>query len=287
MIRSALLALDTSLASETALEMAIALCKRYGDNLEGKQKPLHLSGVAVVDVAGIKAPTSVPLGAGAFKKQRDETLLQNAQEKTEQVLQHFEERCKAAGIPHTAIRSEGMPYEQIELAARSHDIILIGRDTNFHYETSETVGATVKQLLVDSARPVIVYPQQLPDNHRVVVAYDGSVTSAHALHLWTLLEIRSPLTEIHLVSVSDQQAKADARLAEAARLLEFHDCQATLHYIPKVKPVGDCLSEFVNDIKPRMVVLGAYGRGGLKEALFGSATNRMLDQCNCPLFLSK
>lgn len=287
MIRSALLALDNSPASHTALEMAILFCQRYAEVHGGGMDALHLTGVAVVDVPGIKTPTSVPLGAGAFKKQRDETLLQHAHDNAEEILTRFEERCQTAGIPFTAIRSEGMPYEKIELAARSHDVILIGRDTNFHYETSEIIGATVKKLLTDSARPVIVYPEKLPDNHRVVVAYDGSVTAAKALHMWTLLEIRSPQTEIHLVSVSGEDEKANARLAEAAKLLEFHGLSAILHPVRKVKSVHDHLSQVVHELAPRMVVLGAYGRGGFKEAFFGSSTNRMLESSGCPLFLYK
>ncbi|MHC2068867.1 universal stress protein [Bremerella sp. T1] len=287
MIRSALIALDNSPSSQTALEMAISFCQRYAARNEGRIDAIHLSGVAVVDIPGIKAPTSLPIGAGAYKKQRDETLIKEAQERTDEILQYFEARCNEVGIPHTAIRSEGLPYEQIERQALSHDVILIGRDTNFHYETSEDVGATVRKLLVDNARPVVVYPQQMPDNHRVVIAYDGSNPAAHALQMWTLLEIRGPQTEIHVVSISGEEAKAQARLTEAAKFLEFHGLSAQLHYVPKERRVVEMLAEKVKELSPRMVVLGAYGRGGFKETLFGSSTNQMLETANCPLFLYK
>ena len=287
MIRSALLALDNSPSSKIAVEMAIALCQRYAEKHNGRTDAIHLSGVAVVDLPGIKAPTSVPIGAGAYKKQRDETLLKEAQERMEQILHAFEQRCLAENIPYSCIPSEGLPYEQIERHALSHDVILIGKETNFHFETSEYVGATVRKLLVDNARPVIVYPDQLPNNHRVVIAYDGSNPAAHALQLWTLLEIYGPQTEIHLVSVSGEEAKAHERLDEAAKFLEFHGLTATKHAILKTKSVVELLAEKVAELSPRMVILGAYGRGGFKEAFFGSSTNKMLETANCPLFLYK
>ncbi|GAA4430846.1 universal stress protein [Bremerella cremea] len=287
MIRSALLALDNSPSSRTALEMAIAFCQRYAAQNEGRTDAIHLSGVAVVDIPGIKAPTSVPIGAGAYKKHRDDTLIKEAEERAEQILKDFEDRCSSEGIPFTAIRSEGLPYEQIESQALSHDVVLIGRDTNFHYETSEDVGATVRKLLIDNARPVIVYPEQMPDNHRVVIAYDGSNPAAHALQMWTLLEIRGPQTEVHVVSISGEEEKAQTRLAQADKFLQFHGLSAQLHYVPKTGRVVDLLAEKVKELSPRMVVLGAYGRGGFKETLFGSSTNQMLETAGCPLFLYK
>ncbi|PQO31097.1 hypothetical protein C5Y96_12120 [Blastopirellula marina] len=287
MIRSALIALDNSPSSKTALDMAISFCQRYAARNEGKTDIIHLSGVAVVDIPGIKAPTSLPIGAGAYKKQRDDTLISEAKERAEEILGEFESRCNEAGIPHTSIGSEGLPYEQIERHALRHDVILIGRDTNFHYETSEDVGATVRKLLVDNARPVIVYPQKMPDNHRVVIAYDGSATAAHALQMWTLLEIRGPQTEVHVVSISDSEDKATPRLEEAAQFLKFHGIDAQLHFVPKERRVVEMLAEKVKELSPRMVILGAYGRGGFKETIFGSSTNKMLETANCPLFLYK
>lgn len=287
MIRSALLALDNSSSSKIALDMAIALCQRYAEKNDGRTDTIHLSGVAIVDLPGIKAPTSVPIGAGAYKKQRDETLVKEAQERMEQILKEFDERCQAENIPHTCIPSEGLPYEQIERHALSHDVILIGKETNFHYETSENIGATMRKLLVDNARPVIVYPDTMPDNHRVVIAYDGSNPAAHALQLWTLLEIYGPQTEIHLVSISAEEATAHARLDEAAQFLKFHGLTATKHAILKTKSIVELLADKVAELSPRMVILGAYGRGGFKETLFGSSTNKMLETANCPLFLYK
>jgi len=287
MLRSALLALDNSDASRTAQDLAISFCQQYIERTEDVASSPHLTGVAVVDEPHIKYSSSMPIGAGSYKKQRDETLMKEAEEITEQILRDFQEKCTSAGVPHSVIRSEGLPYEQIEKAARKHDIILIGRDTNFHYETSESVGATVKKLLIDNARPVVVYPPQMPENHRVLVAYDGSIASSHALHMWTLLNIRRPQTEVHVACIRSDEETAKQLCEEAKSLLASHHCDAILHPMKKMRSVVEELGDLVNELSPRMVVLGAYGRGGLQEALFGSFTNKMLETATCPLFLFK
>ncbi|MFI4875524.1 MAG: hypothetical protein ACIALR_09310, partial [Blastopirellula sp. JB062] len=248
---------------------------------------IHLTGVAVVDTPNICAPMATPLGAGAYKKERDEVLLAKAKEEAEAILAKFESDCAEAGIPYTAVRSEGLPYEQIEAVSRTHDIIMIGNDTNFHYETHKTISETVRRLLLDNARPVVVIPEKAPEQDVVVITYDGSIPSSHAIHMWTLLKLRRPETQVHIVSVDRDPAIAQKRCEEAAELLRYHQVKATLHPLPLVSRVVTQLSEKIAEIAPRTVVMGAYGSGGLREALFGSSTNKMLEQSESLLFLYK
>ena len=198
-----------------------------------------------------------------------------------------EQQCQEANLPHKAVRSEGLPYEQIEQEARTHDLIMVGRDTNFHYETSNSVGETVRKLLHDNARPVMICTDQIPEIRKVVITYDGSIPSSHAMHMWTLLGLRSAETQVHVVSVSKDQAKAETRVEEAQALLKFHNIESQGHAVQRTGSVVATLQEKINEIEPRVVVMGAYGQGGLKETFFGSSTNKMLEETKCPLFLYK
>ncbi|TWT31974.1 universal stress protein [Blastopirellula retiformator] len=287
MIRSVLLALDASEASQTAKRMAIRFCRDHNQREDMPSVAIHLTGVAVVDTPNICAPMAVPLGAGAYKKDRDETLLAKANEEAEAILSQFEADCVEAGVPHTAVRSEGLPYEQIEAVSRTHDVIMIGHDTNFHYETHKTISETVRRLLLDNARPVIVFPKEAPTNDSVVISYDGSIPASHALHMWTLLRLRRPETKVHVVSVDRDLAVAQRHCDEAAELLRYHQVQATLHPTKLTSSVVNQLSEVIDEIAPRTVIMGAYGSGGFREALFGSSTNKMLENAKTLLFLYK
>ncbi|EAQ81017.1 hypothetical protein DSM3645_20637 [Blastopirellula marina DSM 3645] len=287
MIRSVLLALDASEASQAALQLTIRFCRDHSQREDMSNVAIHLTGVAVVDTPNICGPMAVPLGAVTYKKDRDEVLLAKANAEAEVILAKFEADCAAAGVPHTAVRSEGLPYEQIEAVSRTHDLIMIGQDTNFHYETHKTISETVRRLLLDNARPVVVMPKSPPEQDVVVITYDGSIPSSHALHMWTLLKLRRPETQVHVVSVDRDLAIAQKHCEEAAVLLQYHQVQATLHPVQLTSKVVTHLSETIAEIAPRTVVMGAYGSGGFREALFGSSTNRMLENSESLLFLYK
>jgi nucleotide-binding universal stress UspA family protein len=284
-IQSILLALDCSPASSVAEEIAIAFAKYHGRVTEEGIVPLRLTGVAVVDRPTIERPAAAPIGASAFKAERDEALLADANRKAEEILGAFEAACEAAGVACEAIRTEGLPCEQIEAVSKRHDLIMIGRDTNFHFETSEGSDETVKRLLRDHPRPVVVTPRENPGGESILIAYDGSVQSSRALHMWTLLEFRVERLGIHVISINADRKKAESRCEEAAQLLASHHVTAQTHPIKSTANVTEVLLEQVDALKAQGIVMGAFGHRGLRTFFFGSTTAHMLQRCPVPMFV--
>lgn len=287
MIRSALLALDATEASATAREKAIGFCRYVGARSDGPGCPIHLTGVAVVDRPDIERPEIAPIGGGAFKADRDETLLQEAREKVARILDDFEAHCREAGVPCSTIRSEGYPHEQIERAACQHDVILIGRDTNFHFQTRDQTCDTLLRLVRDHPRPIIVTPERDLGGRSIVIAYDGSLQASRALHVWILLGLRRKETEVHVISIHRDEAEAQRLCDEAAALLNHHDIPVTAHPIVSKEKVVSVLNERLPDLEPRMIVMGAFGTSGLRARFFGSTTLAMIADCPYPLFLNQ
>jgi len=287
MIRSILLALDTTEASTLAQHLAIRVCQEIASRPGACGRAVHVTGVAVVDRPSIERPEPAPIGGGAFKVERDEAMLAHAHEKLTEILDRFEAQCRAAGIPCSTVRAEGLPYEQIQQEARSHDLIMIGKDTNFHFETSTETGDTVRRLLKASPRPVVVVPATVEKGTNVVIAYDGSLQSSHALHLWTLLDLRAHDSVVHLVSISVKRDEAELRCQEAATLLSYHDIEARTHPIESDAGLAEVIEEHAAEWSPKLVVMGAYGVGGIRAAFFGSETRAMLESSRSLLFLAQ
>jgi len=287
MIRSALLALDTTKASAVAREKAISFCQYIASRSDGSGCPIHLTGVAVVDCPDIQRPQATPIGGGAYKVERDEALLEDARGKVAKILDEFEANCRKAGVPCSTVRSEGYPYEQIEQAARQHDLIIMGRDTNFHFETREHSSDTLKRLLRDHPRPIIVTPAEDLGGRSIVILYDGSLQGSRALHTWILLGLRREETEIHVISVERDEAEARRLCDEALALLNHHRIPATVHPITSMENVVSVLNQHLPDLEPRLIVMGAFGPGGLRTRFFGDNTLVMIKECPYPLFLHR
>lgn len=287
MIRSALLALDATEASAIAQEKAISFCQYVGSRSDGSDCPIQLTGVAVVDRPEIERREPAPIGAGAFKIDRDETLLKDAREKVAKILDDFEASCREAGVPCSTVRGEGHPYEQIERAACQHDLILIGRDTNFHFETREKSGDTLLRLVRDHPRPIIVTSGKDLGGRSIVIAYDGSLQASRALHVWILLGLLRKETEIHVMSINRDEAEAQRLCDEAMALLSHHCISAAAHPIASKAKVFSVLSQHLPPLEPRMIVMGAFGTGGLRARFFGSTTLAMIKDCPYPLFLDQ
>jgi len=177
MMKSALIALDGSKSSEVATELGIRFAQRHG---------IKLCGIGVLDVPTITAPEASGAWGAGFKEETDRAVLRQAELRVRQFLDRFGSRCAAAGVDHTCIQLEGSPAGQIQRESLLHDVIVVGKDTNFHFATSDQTGETVKRLLRDNPRPVIVMPDELPQGENVMLAYDGSLQSSRALHMFLL-----------------------------------------------------------------------------------------------------
>src|SRR5262249_3898782 len=150
MLTSILVALDGSASSFTATTLALDWAKRYDARLQA---------LGIVDEVSIRRPEPVPLGAGAYKKARDEARITDAHQRVAGFLADFRARATAAGARAEIVEELGDPAERILWEAQRADAVILGRETHFKFETPERRDATLAQVVRSSARPMVVVPQ--------------------------------------------------------------------------------------------------------------------------------
>src|SRR5882762_4960202 len=89
MLTTVLVALDGSACSFTATTLALDWARHFD---------ARLLGLGIVGEASIYRPEPVPLGAGAYKKARDETRMADAHHRVAGFLADFRARAAAAGV---------------------------------------------------------------------------------------------------------------------------------------------------------------------------------------------
>jgi nucleotide-binding universal stress UspA family protein len=274
MIKRVLVALDGSPASGAARALAIGIARQRG---------AALTGMGVVDRPGITAPWATPIGGGPYKEHRDQVLLEESRLGTEAVLAAFRDACRAAEVVADVVVTEGVPAEQIELEAERHDLIVIGKDTNFHLDPEHDTAETVARLLRDNPRPMIVTPVAAT-GEPIVVCYDGSLQASRAIHMFVLLGLAVG-KEVHVLSVASDRSEGEARAHRAARLFESHGLQVHTHGIASEADPADILLAEAATLSAGLLAMGAFGHSGLREALLGSVTRTLLRRCETALFI--
>jgi nucleotide-binding universal stress UspA family protein len=275
MLRSVLVALDGSACSETATALAIDWARRYD---------ARLLGLGVVDAPSIQGAEPVPLGAGAYKQARDEARLGDAHRRVVNFLADFRARSEAAGIAVEVLEDIGDPAVRILREAHRCDVVILARETHFHFETQEKPDDTLAQVLRDSPRPVVTVPRELRGGRGVVVAYGGGREAARTLQTFQLLGLAAG-EAIEVVSIHRDGAEAEALARLAGEYLTAHGAPHRLRPIVSTAPPAEVLLEEVQHARPRLLVMGAHGHHPLRDLFGTSVTRAVLRTCPIPTFI--
>jgi nucleotide-binding universal stress UspA family protein len=274
MIRRALVALDGSANADAAVTLALEWVRRFG---------IELLGMGILDRPSITRPQPVPLGGGAYKQHRDEALLEDAHQRVLAFLGEFQRRCDAAGARCTVVEDVGTPHEQILAEATACDVVLLGQETHFEFETQDRPDATLSQVLRLSPRPVVVVPRDPAPGEGVLVAYGSGREIARTLHTFTLLGLAGD-EPVCVLALHEDVAQAEARLAPVGRFLAAHDVRCILRPRASGDAPPAAILEEVRHRRPRLLVMGAHGHHPVRNLFFTSVTRAVLQEAPVPVF---
>lgn len=274
MLRSILVGLDGSAYGKSAMELGI----RWAQNHDAL-----LVGLGIIDKPGISKPGLEPLGGGSFRQHRDAAMLADARRRVEQFLGQFALRCSEAGVSCKLLEEVGAPEEQIVEEAQRYDLIMLGQQTFFQFETQEQADSTLVRVLKDSPRPVVTAPEKLDSGTAVVVAYDGSLQASHTLQAFVSLGLAKD-RDVHVLTIGEDKDEAVRCADRAVEYLGFHGVMARRNVIESTA-AAPLILDAVKRLNAGLLVMGAYGKRSLREFFFGSVTQSILRDASVPLFL--
>jgi nucleotide-binding universal stress UspA family protein len=276
MLKRILVGLNGSQYSRAAAEAAIALAEEHHASIVG---------LGVVDVPHLTAPEAVPLGAGAFKVERDVALVDAADRKISSLLKDFEQQCTAANVSCRALKLSGDPEKLLVREAQGVDLLVMGQKS-IAEGPGRVASHVLRETLRHATRPVLSVCQSNARNWNhasVLVAYDGSPQAAKALQIFHAVGLGRG-RDIHLLMVTGNSE--DKRTVElAADYLRAYNYQAHIHLKPSGLPAGEVILAEAKRLQAGLIVMGAYGESPIKELFFGSVTRAVLKDSKRPLFL--
>ncbi len=275
MLRSVLVALDGSVYSETAASLAIEWALRYG---------ARLVALGVVDAPSIERAEPVPLGAGAYKRARDEARLADAHRRVVEFLAEFRARSQAARVPTEVLEDIDDPATSILREAERCDVVILARETHFRFETQDRPDETLARVLRGSPRPVVVVPRELPEGRGVIIAYGGGREAARTIQTFHLLGLAAG-EPVEVVSIHRDAATAEALARQGAEYLALHGAPHSVRAIASDAPPAQVLLEEIGRTRPRLLVMGAHGHHPVRDLFSTSVTRAVLRACPVPAFV--
>ena len=182
------------------------------------------------------------------------------------------------------VEDVGAPHEQIVTEASGCDVVVLGRETHFQFETQDHPDATLTKVLRESPRPVVVVPREPAPGTGVLVAYGSGREVARTLQTFTLLGMAGD-EPVCLLAIDHDLTRAQARLQVAGQFLTAHGVQITLEPVTSEDAPAALILDQVRRRRPRLVVMGSHGHHPVRNLFFTSVTRAVLKESPVPVFV--
>lgn len=279
MISNILIPIDGSDFSKTALQYGIYIAKKLEAGLTG----LHVIDIKVVQgplMGEIALYSNVPTSYEFLPKIEDALG-----KRGEKILEDFRASCEQAGVKHELKIIKGLIDEVIiHEAEKAEWTLLAQRGEHFHLTQGAILGSTAEAVVRKSKKPVMITPKDFREIESMALAYDGSAPAENALKAAAELAEKAkwPLT---LVTITDDSEAGNKLISKAEVFLEPYMID-TDYVILKGREDREIL-KFINEGSVELMIMGAFGKGRVKELLLGSTTSFIIRKSPIPVLLTR
>ena len=279
MISNILVPVDGSDFSKTALQYGIYIAKKLNAGITG----LHVIDIKVVQgplLGEIAFYSGVPASYEFLPKIEDALI-----KRGEKILEIFRGECERAGIQPDLKLAKGLIDDVIINEAEKADWTLLAkRGEHFHLAQGAFLGTTAEAVARKSKKPVLITPGTFQEIESMGLAYDGSAPAENALKLAASLseQTKWPLT---IIIITEDQTIFDRLEDKIEAVLEAREIDSD---IIRLKGREDReILKFIQDGSVELMMMGAFGRGRVKEFLLGSTTAYVVRKSPIPVILTR
>ena len=261
-----LVATDRSVFSEGALREAINFAKKCSSSL-------------YIVSAMESNPEYETIGSSVLEKEEAEVTSYLASVKTRASLQGVscETIFREGGEPHRAIIDEA--------ADKRVDMIIVGR-RGWKGLMKMLMGEVAAKVIAHAPCKVLVVPRAAQIQFRTILAAtDGSVHGDAAIAEAIAIAKRcgSNILAVSSMRNTTEQEEATSNVKRAVEL-----CQRERIPVEALTPIGRSHEVIVETAGGRgvdLIVMGTYGKTGVKKLLMGSATKKVIERAGCAILV--
>lgn len=216
-------------------------------------------------------------------EQWEQPLWDDAKSRLGQVRDQFRRLCTQANVVSQVLNETGRPADVIAREAQRCDLVLVD-----YPRTPPSLGGLSESDLVEVVkqcpRPLVVVPDHPTSESDVVIAYDGSLQAARTVQAFAHTGLAAD-RQVRVVGIAEKDATVAQPVDRAVDFLHRHHIAA--HAVPMTSEddPSSALLEHISVHPTGLLIMGTFGKNLLRDPLFGSVTQRVLNHCPVPIFL--
>ena len=275
-IKRILVPLDPTAYAQAATESACRIARVH---------TAQVAGVTVLDSEEIRSsvvPAIGPYYPILRAAVRDKT--KHAEAILKDCMDRFAQTCEKMRVGHLETEYEGIPAQKLLDSAIFYDLVVVGLKTSFHFETRKESIEGLDEILDRTVTPILAVPVtglETPD--KVLVAFDGSLGSARALHDFARYAFPYQCN-IKIIVGEKEPEEADFLLRNAEAFLRAHGFDQVMTEAIE-KPIEDVVDEAIA-AGINLVVAGIHSKKKFQDIFVGSFTKALIDRGDVSIFLS-
>lgn len=201
------------------------------------------------------------------------------------IFESFDSLCESNRAKHAKLPLNGAVIDRLNEEARTFDLIVTGINTRLVLDDESNQHKTLPRLLDSTPTPILAVNQDgAVKFNRVLIAYDGSRPSAHALREFA--SIAGPLDQPEVVVLCSNSSPAIAE--SVARKADYY---LRCHNFNNVTPVAttDSIYEHIASEylgKVDLIVVGIHSKRPLRDLFIGSLPKALIGLDQVPILLT-
>jgi nucleotide-binding universal stress UspA family protein len=276
MIKSLLVAVDSSAHAQAAREHAVELAGLY---------QARVTGLHVLDVRYLEMPPYLDYSY-AFEAVppilAPLDVMDKSRAKAERLLGDFRALVEKAGLAVEVRTEEGVPGQVISDIAEEHDLVVLGKRGEHAKWGRDLLGSTAEAVIRRSAVPVLLAEERAHPVKSVSVLFDGSEPADRGLRFAAELATHTPI-ELRVLTIDDDPKQGQATLDTARAYLDPLGLAPAYSTLPgRVSKVAAAL---LAKEPADLLVMGMRGHSALQHLIVGRTTEQLMRSVRVPVLL--
>ena len=198
-------------------------------------------------------------------------------------IQLFVDACDNAKVTCKISSGHETPLEELIQHSAFADLVIADAKTDFASTISMPLTVSLSDLLTDAHCPVLLLQEEMRQPAEIILSYDGSFSSIHALKMFSYIFPEWRNVPARLLSITPDKHLEYEEYIKDWLPRHFTNADITLLKGTVKKEITEVIREHEHNT---LVVMGAYGRTAISRLFRKSLSNTVINDTKAALFIS-